>query len=113
MARTLCSNEDSSSSDDPPRVNMAGLREVFLGVGINLEIIAGFIVELVVRERHEEATGENPWTTDPLRINPSEDTDVSESRCSLCRAVLRVVAVVLERHESVESWRCLPSPSGS
>jgi len=52
--------------------------------------------------RKDEATGEKPWTTDPLRIRPSEETEVSESRCSLCRAVSEVPFVVAEKQESVE-----------
>lgn len=60
----------------------------------------------VLRERNEDAAGEKPCTTDPDRMRPSEDTEVSESRCSLFRAVVLMVAlVVLDRHESVESCR--------
>ena len=69
----------------------------------------------MVRDRKEEAViGEKPCTMDPLRMMPSEDTEVSESRWSLWRAVLAVAVVVLfDKQESVESPRVLDSLSGS
>lgn len=111
--RTLCSKDDSSSSEEPPSVNLAADLRADLGWGMTLAGSAGLRVVLGVRERHDEATGEKPCTMDPLRMRPSEDMEVSELRCSLWRCVLIVAVVVLERHDSVDSWRFLTSISGS
>ena len=62
---------------------------------------------------NEVDTGEKPWTTDPVLIRPSEETEVSEFRWSLGRVVFvdDVATVVPEIHESVEFCICLPQPS--
>lgn len=63
--------------------------------------------------RKDDAIGEKPCTTDPLRIRPSEETEVSEFRCSLCRAVSTVPFVVVEKQESVEFCRLSEATDGS
>ena len=109
---TRCSKDESSSSEEPPRVNIAGLSVLPL-LGMSLEEGWTRIPELL-GFRKDEATGEKPWTTEPLRINPSEEeTEVSELRCSLCRAVSAVALVVAEKHESVEFWRLSRGTEGS
>lgn len=110
---TLCSKDDSSSSDDPPSVKMPAL----IGGGafvFSLDEGTGCIPMLVLRCRKDEVAGEKPWTTDPERIKPSEETEVSESRCSLWRAIVLLVAVVVaDKHDSVESCIGLDSSSCS
>lgn len=107
----LCSKDDSSSSEDPPRVNMPLLLggSKFCDARLDEARDTRPWLKRLCDDRNEEAAGLKPCTTLPERINPSpsvEETLVSESLCSDCLAVLMVVAVVVDiQDDSVENGR--------
>jgi hypothetical protein len=55
---TRCSNDESSSSDEPPRVNMAGF--MVLPLAASFDFTAGCTVMLGVLARNEDVAGEKP-----------------------------------------------------
>jgi hypothetical protein len=104
------SNEPSSSSDEAPSWNMPG----FLA-GEMASLLVGTGRPFRALDLYDVDTGEKPWTTDPLLIRPSEDTEVSELRWSLFLAddVLLVANVVAEMADSVEFCNDLCDSSSS
>lgn len=109
-AEGRASIELSSSSDDAPSWNIF---DFFAGDMARLLDGTGRPVNDLCL--NEVDTGEKPCTTEPLRMRPSDDTEVSELRWSLFLVafVLDVVIVVPEMHDSVEFCNCLSSGCSS